>query len=317
MRLFVCILLAACTFAAAVPGQGNAARRDYLFEKNAARFADIGKVTSRSFKFLARLNAGESMDASLERIAALVVKAGETSGYAFTKPGKNNKAKHSLKRYYDTPDYALYAGGYVIREIYPYTKKNGPDPAVFSLTVKEMSPNDFERLARSPLASARKGGKIKFEENISWAPQGMRSYFESTASAPADPAALGRRTLGEYAKLYPALGRAGVAMDVPLAAFDAWSTEKKIGRFALPDGGAMDLVIEGWTRSRDGMPVLVGIDMDLRGDKGYAASPEQMKASEDFFSAVFVNALKEQWLPGSEAFMGSKVRILLDRKRGP
>ena len=316
------VVFAAMVFAAlgmAEPASGAASGREaYLFEKNKAAFPDIGQVRSRSFKFLAAFDQSANMLASMAALRDRVIQAGTAAGYAFAAPKKGWKWAYSAKCYYDTPERDLYDRGYVIREIYPYKRGKKPDPDKFFLTVKEMSPDDFARLARSELRPASGGGvKIKFEENISLAAPGVpRSYFESTVSASAQNRQLGNRALGDYAALYPALAHVGLAADTVLTPpVIAWSVESVIGRFALPGGQSMKLTMEGWARSRGGPPILIGIDMDVDGDTGYSEDPAKLRAAEDFFMTVFGGALGDLAMPGSGGFMGSKVRILFDRAR--
>ena len=285
----------------------------YLFEKNKSEFKDnVAKVESRSYKFLTNPEEGKDAEALIESLLAKVKDAAKKEGYEFVERKKGPDWRYAEKRYLDTPNHDLYKKGFVIRENYRFKKGEGPDPEKFVLTVKEMSPNDFMRLVNSKLAPiAGSDSLVKFEENISLTADGAaQSYFESAIGSKVSNADLGKRTLGDYGKLYPEFLNLGLAADTPLAPVTGYSVQLKFGGFKLPDGTVADGDIEVWTEGPGGKPFVAEVAFD---GAGYDASPEHMKAEEDFFTKVFGgSAMKSLALTNGYGYMGSKVRTLFD-----
>ena len=317
MRTILYIALAfTLALGAALPAVAAEPGGKYLFEENTAKFTDIKKVSSRSYKFLATLDPSKDMQANIIMLRDAVKKAGAEQGYAFTAPKKGEDWRYSEKRYYDTPNKDLYKKGYVIRENYRFAQGEKPDPEKFVLTVKEMSPNDLTRLVNSKLGPVPGSDSlVKFEENISITKTGkLQSYFESAIGSKVKSKDLGERTLGDYGKLYPELLKLGISASTKLVPVTGYSTQLKFGSFALPGGDQAKMDIELWSRTAGGKPFVAEVAFDTEQDEGYATPPAHMKAAEDFFLKVFAKALKKQAMPDGSQFMGSKVRVLFDQK---
>ena len=314
MRRSNYFLLALLLALVAMPLAGaQAASQQYLFEKNKAQFKDIDKVESRSYKFLAKLPEGKDAKGVTNDLLAQVKKAAADNGFAFKERKKGEEWRFSEKWYYDTPNRDLYKKGYVIRENYRFPEGEGPNPDDFVLTVKEMSPSDFNRLVNSKLGPVPGSESlVKFEENISLNDEGiLQSYFESAIGSKVKKEDLGQRTLGDYAKLYPDLGNLGIPVDTKLIPVKGYSVQLKYGAFELADGSQASGDIEIWTETPGGKPFVAEIAFD---GEGYDASVEHMKAEEDFFNKMFAQSLKDLTMPGSGPYMGSKVRALFDEK---
>jgi hypothetical protein len=315
MRNAIRVLLGlALAFGLVCPG--FAAGGQYLFEQNIAKFKDIKKVESRSFKFLASFDQAKSLKDNILVLRDLVKKAGAAKGYAFKERKKGEEWRYSEKHYYDTPARDLYKKGYVIRQNYRFKEGDKPDPEKFVLTVKEMSASDFLRLANSKLGPVPGSDSlVKFEENVSLNAAGrLQSYFESAIGSKVGNKELGEHTLGDYAKLYPELARLGIPATVRLSPVVGYSIQLKFGSFKLPGGGEADMDIEMWSVTPGGKPFVAEIAFETDGDEGYASAPSDMKAAEDFFLKVFGDGMKSHAMPGGGPYMGSKVRVLFDQK---
>ena len=288
----------------------------YLFEENTAKFKDIKKVSSRSYKFLASFDASKDTSATIAMLKDAVTKVGTEQGYTFKARKKGEDWRYSEKRYYDTPNKDLYKKGYVIRETYRFAEGEKPDPEKFVLTVKEMSPSDLVRLINSKLGPVSGSDSlVKFEENVSITKSGaLQSYFESAIGSKVKNKDLGQRTLGDYGKLYPELLNMGIPADTKLVPVTGYSTQVKFGSFKLPGDDEAKMDIELWSRTPGGKPFVAEIAFETEQDEGYATSPAQMKAAEEFFLKVFAKGLKNQTMPDGSQFMGSKVRVLFDQK---
>lgn len=293
--------------------RAQAASPQYLFEKNKALFKGIGKVESRSYKFLAKLPEGADAKETVSELLARVKKAAADNGFAFKERKKGEEWRFSEKWYYDTPGRDLYKKGYVIRETYRFAEGEGPNPDKFTLTVKEMSPGDLARLLDSTLGPVPGSESLlKFEENISLNETGeLQSYFESAISSSVKKEDLGQRTLGDFAKLYPALAALGIPVDTRLVPVKGYSVQLKFGSFKLADGSRARGDIEVWSKKPGGKPVVAEIAFD---GEGYGSSVDHMEAEEDFFNKLFNQALKDLAMPESGLYMGSKVRVLFDEK---
>ena len=290
------------------------AANGYLFEKNMANFKDnISKVESRSYKFLANPEAGKDAEALIEGLLGKLKDSAQKAGFEYVERKKGLDWRYSEKRYLDTPNLALYKKGYVVRETYRFKKGEGPNPDKFVLTVKEMSPNDFMRLVNSKLGPvAGSDSLVKFEENISLKEDGtLQSYFESAIGSKVGNDELGKRTLGDYGKLYPELLNLGLDASTQLVPVTGYSVQLKYGGFKLADGTVADGDIEVWTEGPGGKPWVAELAFD---GAGYDATVEHMKAEEDFFSKVFAGDMKALALKNGFGYMGSKVRTLFDEK---
>ena len=295
-----------------------AAGGGYLFEANLAKFKDAKKIGSRDFKFLAKVDPAKDAEGNIALLREAVIAACKAEGYTLEPRKKGDRWRYSEKRYYDTPNYDLYKKGYVIRETIRFEKGGKPDPDKAVLTVKEMSPNDLNRIANSKLAPvAGIESLVKFEENVSIAADGkLHSYFESAIGARIKSKDLGERTLGDYAKFYPEFGNMGIPVGTKLVPVIGHGVDVKYGSVKLPDGSKADAEIEVWSRTPGGQIFLAEIAFSLDDDEGYAAtSPATMKAMEDFFLKVAGKALKPYAMPNSSGYMGSKVRALFDQKK--
>lgn len=295
---------------------GAAFAADYLFERNTAQFKDIKKVSSRSYKFLARCDPLKDMKTNILELRDAVIKAAGSRGYEYKERKKGEEWRFSEKHYLDTPGKDLYKKGYVIRENYRFEEGAGPDPDKFVLTVKEMSPSDFARLANSKLGPVPGSDSlVKFEENVSIGADGkLQSYFESAIGAKAKSKDLGKRTLGDYGKLYPELLNLGLPASTGLTDSVGYSVQLKFGSFSLPGGDKAKMDIEMWSRTAGGNPFVAEVAFETDTDEGYSTDPAVLKDAEDFFLKVFGAALKGQAMPGGDQYMGSKVRVLFGQK---
>lgn len=300
------------------PVVATGAEGKYLFKENIEKFQDIKKVSSRSYKFLADFDASKDMKANILMLMDAVKKAGTDQGYTFKERKKGIDWRYSEKRYYDTANKDLYKKGYVIRETYRFDEGEKPDPEKFVLTVKEMSPSDFKRLANSKLGPVPGSDSlVKFEENLSITASGsLQSYFESAIGAKVKNSDLGQRTLGDYGKLYPELLQMGIPASTKLIPVTGYSVQAKFGGFALPDGDEAKLDIEMWSRTPGGKPFVAEVAFETDKDEGYATPPAQLQAAEDFFRKVFAKGMSGRVMPGSSEYLGSKVRVLFDQKHG-
>lgn len=308
----VFVLLSAFLIFICVSGQASA--KDYLFQKNKDAFkADINKVGSRSYKFLTKIEPGKDAKELIVYLRDMVKKAATDNGFKFNQRKKGEQWRFAEKRYLDTPNRDLFKKGYVVRETYRFTEGGQPDPDKFVLTVKEMSPSDFMSLVNSKLAPvAGSDSLVKFEENISLNDKGkMQAYFESTIGSKISKEELGQRTLGDYGKLYPGLLNLDIPADTMLEPVTGYSVQIKYGSFTLVDGSEAKGDIEVWTEGHGGKLIAAEISFD---GEGYDSSDEHMKAEEDFFVKIFGEALKDQVMPNSGPYMGSKVRVLFDEK---
>ena len=295
----------------------GAAQAAYLFEANTAKFKDAKKVSSRSFKFLATIDPAKDAEANIAVLRDAVIAAGKAEGYAYKEAKKGDEWRYGEKRYYDTPAYDIYKKGYVIRETYRYAKGGTADPEKFVFTVKEMSPNDLNRIVTSKLAPVKSlESLVKFEENISLADNGaLQSYFESAIGARFKNKDLGARTMGDFAKFYPELGKLGIPAGAKFVPVTGYSTQLKFGAFVMPGGDEAKMDIEVWSRAPGGPIFVAEIAFDMNNDEGYESDAADMKDSEDFFLKVFGKAMKPRAMPGAGPYMGSKVRALFDQKK--
>jgi hypothetical protein len=294
-----------------------AASDGYLFEANLAKFKAASKIGGRDFKILAKFDPAKDAEANIAQLREAMIAASKAAGYELTPRKKGDRWRYSEKRYYDTPNRELYKKGYVIRQTHRFAKGSQADEEKFVLTVKEMSPNDLNRVANSKLAPvAGMESLVKFEENVSFAENGkLQSYFESAIGAKVKNADLGARTLGDIAKFYPEFANMGIPVNTKLTPVVAHGMDLKFGAVRLAGDGKFDAEIEVWSLTQGGPLFLAEVNFGLDDDEGYAGTaPETMKAAEDFF-LKFGKAFAPNIMPGSAPYMGSKVRALFDQKK--
>ena len=283
-----------------------------LWERNLAKWQPLRQIASREFKFLVdpkHFSGGR--EAGFRAVWEKVKDAAAKNGFKITDGKKGLKQAVSTKEYFDTPDFKLRKAGYVIRVSTKYA--DGKPVYPFTLTVKEMSPDNLYRILGSKLAIA-KGYKAEAgnEENISISANGaLNGYIESAWGVKLKPEEIGARTVGDFGKIFPALLAAGLPADTKLEAKTAFGYKVVPGTLHLDGGVDVDIEMEGWAAAADGAIYLGEVSFSLETPDYYAMAKTHASA-ERFLQLCLGRDAAELKLANGERWAGSKVLFLLN-----
>jgi hypothetical protein len=283
-----------------------------LWERNVAKWQPLRQITSREFKFLVdpKVFAG-GREAGFKAVWEKVKAAAVKNGFKTTDGKKGLKEALSTKEYFDTPDFKLRKAGFVIRVSTKYA--DGKPVYPFTLTVKELSPDNLYRILGSKLEVA-KGFKFEAgnEENISISANGvLNGYIESAWEVKLKPEDIGARTLGDFGRLFPALLAAGLPADTRLQPKTAFGYKVVPGTLHLDGGVDVDLEMEGWAVTADSPIYLGEVSFSLETPDYYAMAKTHASA-ERFLQVCLGREAAELKLANGERWAGSKVLFLLN-----
>ncbi len=283
-----------------------------LWQRNLAKWQPFRQIASREFKFLVDPKFfANGREAGFKMVWEKVKAAGAKNGFTLVDGKKGLKEAASTKEYFDTPDFKLRKAGYVVRVSTKYAAGKPAYP--FTLTVKEMAPDNLYRILGSKRAIA-KGYKFQAanEENISISANGsLNGYIESAWEVKLKPEEIGARTLGDFGKLFPDLLTVGLPADTRLEPKTAFGYKVAPGILKLDGGVEVEIEMEGWAASWDG-PVYLGEVSFSLDSPDYYAMPETHAAAERFLQFCLGRDGAELKLGNGERWAGSKVLFLLN-----
>lgn len=295
-------------------GAAAAAEQKTLFEQNIVKWRALDVVRAREFKFLMKpelvdpANRMAGFKAIWEKVKAAAAKNGyECQDIA------DAKLSTGTKDFHDTPDFALYKRGFVLR-ITTKNDKDGKPQSPFEVTAKDIQQDNLYWLRVSPLEEAPglKATKKDISENVSREPDGtLRGYMEKSVALRLTPEELPAKTLGDFGKYYPHLLKIGLPADTPLTRYRANDYNVKIGKISLPDGVECEVTLESWSREPDGKPLVNEFSFGFDG-VDYYGKPKAHAEAERFLTQVLDRDCKELFLPNGAQWRGSKVRVLLN-----
>lgn len=283
-----------------------------LWERNVAKWQPLRQIASREFKFLVdpqHFAAGR--EAGFKAVWEKVKVAAAKNGFKVSDSKKGLREAFSTKEYFDTPDFKLRKAGYVIRISTKYAEGKPAFP--FTLTVKEMSPDNLYRILGSKLETA-KGYKVQAgnEENISISANGaLNGYIESAWEVKLKPEEVGAKTLGDFGKIFPALLAAGLPADTKLQPKTAFGYKVVPGTLHLDGGVDVDIEMEGWAASADSAIYLGEVSFSLE-TPDYYAMGETHASAERFLQICLGRDAADLKLANGERWAGSKVLFLLN-----
>lgn len=273
----------------------------------------LAQVQGREYKFLvdpARLQPG--MDAGFADLWQQVLRAAGQRGFKIEEKDKNAfKVDVSTKEYFDTPDGALWKAGYLIRLSTNY-QDGKPEPST-RVTVKAVNRDTATVLSRTLKVEGVEKVKIEAEDAIGFqAGATLGQYVEKGASFTLPATALGARTLGDFARYVPELGKLGLPPGTPLKGTLVYSYRVKPGAVVLPGVGACGVSMEAWSRTLGGQPYLYDFSFGYS-DIDFYAEAEAHAVGERFMDVVFGDQLYKLQPADGEKWGGSKVRQLMNR----
>lgn len=283
-----------------------------LWERNVVKWRPLREIVSREFKFLVdpKFFAG-GREAGFKAVWEKVKAAAAKEGFTLTDGKKGLKEAASTKEYFDTPDFKLRKAGYIIRVSTKYAEGKPVYP--FTMTVKELSPDNLYRILGSKLAIA-KGYKVVSgnEENISISADGsLNGYIESAWEVKLKPEDIGARTVGDFGKIFPALLDAGLPADTKLQPKGAFAYKVVPGTLHLDGGVDVEIEMEGWAATADGPIYLGEVSFSLETPDYYAMAKTHASA-ERFLQVCLGKDAAELKLANGERWAGSKVLFLLN-----
>lgn len=273
----------------------------------------LADVEGREYKILFdSAKTSPDMATAFKDLWGKIKTAAAKQGLKVTEKDKNPLAiEFSTKEYFDTKDQALWGKGYLIRITTRY--KDGKPADTVSVTVKSMF-EDAEKTLAVPLAVV---GIDKFkteaEENVGFGPDGtLRGYVEKGSSFSVPLAALGKFTLGDFAKYMPELLKLGLPADTQLPSTKAFSYRIRPGAVVLPGTEPCGISMEAWSRSEGGAPFLYDFSFGYS-DLDFYAVAATHAAGEQFMEKVLKQELSSLTSADSGKWGGSKVRQMMNR----
>jgi len=286
-----------------------------LYTRTIARYPSprLADVEGREYKVLLdATKANADVAVAFKDFWSRIRTAAAKRGFTVTEKEKNPLAVElSTKEYFDTPDQALWAKGYLVRITNRWA--DGKPVANVSVTVKSIH-DDAERVLATPLAVT--GGdkaKTEAEENVGFGPDGqLRGYVEKGSSFNVPLAALGSMTLGDFGKYLPELLKLGLPPSTPLVSTKAYAYRIRPGAVVLEGTEPCGVSMEAWARTAGGLPFLYDFSFGYGGLDFYAV--DKVHASgERFMREVIQAELGALAAPDSGKWGGSKVRLMMNR----
>jgi hypothetical protein len=273
----------------------------------------LADVEGREYKILFDpAKTSPDMAAAFKDLWGRIKSAAAKQGFKVTEKEKNPLAiEFSTKEYFDTADQVLWSKGYLIRITTRY--KDGKPADAVAVTVKSVF-EDAEKTLAVPLAMVGVDkSKTEAEENVGFGPDGMlRGYVEKGSTFSVPLAALGKFTLGDFARYMPELARLGLATDTALVSTRAYSYRIRPGAVVLPGTAPCGISMEAWSRSEGGAPFLYDFSFGYS-DLDFYAVAETHAAGEQFMAKVLKEELSSLTAPDSGKWGGSKVRQMMNR----
>lgn len=217
----------------------------------------------------------------------------------------------STREYFDTPDQALWAKGYLIRLSTRYKDGKPVDPV--AVTVKAVFDDATKTLAVPLTVVGVDKSRTEAEENVGFGPDGaLRGYIEKGTSFSVPLASLGRFTLGDFGRYMPELLNVGLPADTALKSTRAYSYRVHPGAVVLPGIAPAVISMEAWSRTEGGAAFLYDFSFGY-GDLDYYTAGAIHAAGERFMIKVMKDELGTLASPDSGKWGGSKVRQLMNR----
>ncbi|HQR44894.1 MAG TPA: hypothetical protein PLB02_02490 [Thermoanaerobaculia bacterium] len=306
------LLLAALVAAAGVATAADEPKP--LYAQTIARYPapKLESVGGREYKFL--LDPAKTKGTPEEAFKDLwgqIRAAAAKRGFTVTEKEKNPlKIELSTKEYFDTPDQALWAKGYLVRITTKY--KDGKPEETVGVTVKAINDDALKTLA-TPLKVVGPKAKTEAEGNVGPGPGGaLVEVIEKGSGFSVAPAELGEKTLGDFGKYMPELLNLGLPASTKLVGTKAWSVRVRPGAVVLPGTEPCGVSMEGWSKTEGGAPYLYDFSFGY-GDLDFYGIDETHAVGERFLTAVMQGQLSALAMPDGEKFGGSKVRKLMNR----
>ena len=279
----------------------------YLYKVNMENYKPLKYVNSREYKFLLDPTLfSKSREEGYKLIWSKVKEIAKEEGFEVKEAEKPFKEKMSTKTYMDTEDFALRKIGYVLRAQQKYKKGK---PSSFKFTAKYISTNLYKVITSDLKVKNGIKASSELEENVSPTKDGnLKSYYE-TAWKVKSKKGIGN-TIGDWAALYPLVGKLGFPSDMKLSGKTAYSFGVVPGEVVLANGLKVEIEIEVWARSMDGAPIVAecSYTMDV---PDYYNMKEELKSAEDLLLA-FRSKMGDLEFPEYYKWNGSKVRVLLN-----
>lgn len=287
-----------------------------LFTQNLSKWGSLQLVDSREFSYLLDPapfadGAKNSRHHGFKNVWGQMKSAAEQNGFKIKKR-KTKPFAESLntREYFDTPDFALWRKGFLIRVATDYVDDHPEDRC--TLVVKENSADDFQRVLQSGLEINKPyTGETGIEENVFIDRESkLDNSLEMAKKINLEPSALGDRTLGDFGKIIPQLLELGLPTDRPLAQHMTYSYDVKPGHVVLTPSLKARIKLELWTRDQNVNPFVGDLSFEVMTDH-YDDMAEVHTQAEQFSSSVLGQHCTAIALPDAARWGGSKTRMLL------
>jgi hypothetical protein len=309
----LCVMLAATTLFAGTVIAKEPSKALYLKTIETYPAPKLEDVGGREYKFLIDpAKTKPVMAEAFKDIWTQVKTAAAKRGMTVTEKEKNPlQIEMSTKEYFDTPNQALWNKGYLVRVTTRY--KDGKPNSPVSVTVKSINEDALRSLATPLAVVGIEKVKTEAEENVGFGPGlALMGFVEkgSTFSVPLE--SLGKFTLGDFGKYMPELLKLGLPAETALPGTKAFSYRIRPGQVVLPGTEPCGVSMEAWSTTEGGAPHLYDFSFGY-GDLDFYAIAETHGAGEQFMTKVVQGELWGLAGTGSEKWVGSKVRQLMNR----
>jgi hypothetical protein len=180
------------------------------------------------------------------------------------------------------------------------------------VTVKAIFEDPAKTIA-TPLEVVGVKGEPECQDNVGTGKGGqLVGYIEKGASFTVETDALGKMTLGDFAKYMPELLKLGLPAETQLISKKAYSYRMRPGFVDLPGTEPCGVSMEGWALKEDGPIQLYDFSYGYE-DMTLYENPETHLQGELFLVKVLQGDLAGLALADGGTWGGSKVRVFMNR----
>ncbi len=263
--------------------------------------AKLTKLNSREYKILLKPELFVNRQEAYKKVWEIAKSLADSLGIEVRESRQPFREQRRKVYFLDTPDHDLRKHGYVLRVRVKY---NGNKPRKeYNLTLKYRS-TDLQKSAQADITVALKGykTKAKFEADITPIKDSlgtMRFIYSKSVKVKKLDFSPGN-TIGDYAKIFPVLGKLGVPLDKKLEIVNGFIVdERKVSPGMFVFGGGINGMVDitTWYEFGDtSSPFVAEFSYDFRFMRHNEMIDKGIERASEFFKALQF-ALKDWYYP--------------------
>lgn len=284
-----------------------------VYQQNLSQWkGQVKEITGREYKFLVapeKVNADvtkafkEIWDQAKDVAATLNIRMTENKKDPFA-------LAPTIKTYFDTPDFALWQKGFLIRVTTNYQRGYPASP--LRVSVKGIN-GSFSKVLATKLEAKGVKSSSNAEDNIGIGKGGqLVSYVDKAVNFSLTRGELGQMNLADFGAYVPELLKLGLPADTKLTAYVAYGVRCRPGQMELPGlDKPLSVSMEAWSRTEGGAPFVYDFSFGYDGD--FTKQIEAHKAGEKLMQALYAQLGEKLAMKDVHKWIGSKVRVLLNK----